>query len=407
MSEIRAVCYLVAVRHLFAALLLSLVAGPACGPGPGEFPEESLSPSSPRDFLLTEGGDTTSVLVDKALYLRGTLPTDPEAPVGEQTRSAMEQLGKALNAAGLDHSHVVSCHVHLSDMEEYSNMNSVYGSFFSEGSYPARTTIEVPGIEGGADVLLMCVAHADSSEISVVRPPEEEIPAAMGPYSPAVVAGSRVYLSGQGGRNPVTGMLADTPEDQAAQTLETIGVILTAAGLGPGHAVHLGAYLPPGTDSATVDEALAAVFEAGGAPGRVNMPLTRLPGDIAVEITVVAAKDDYITRLFMHDQPPSATFSPVSLTGNVAYTSASPGTGDTFQAQFRNALEAQRSALQLAFLDLANVVRVIAYLTDLSDLPEFRSLLAEAFPEKRPAVVAVQARNPTDVGVSLEMIAVK
>lgn len=400
------VCYLVAVRHLFAALVV-LVAGLACSSAPDESPAETAAPLSPRTFLENQDGETISVLAGETLYLSSIAPTDTQAPIGDQTRSAMEQLGEALQQAGLEYSQVVSCHVHLNDMDNYAGMNSVYGSFFQEGSYPARTTVEVPGLPNGAGVLLMCVAYSDPAEISVVRPPEDKIPAAMGPYSSAVRARNRVYLSGQGGRNPTTGEISDTADGQAGQTLRTIGVILGAAGLGYDNAVQVSSYFPPESDPEAINGAFEAVFSPGGAPSHSHVPLSRLPGDIAVEITVVAAEDSYITRLFMHDQAPSAVSSPVSLTGGVAYTSAMSGTGETFQEQFHNLVETQGAALRLASLDLPNVVRVVAFLSDLENLEELRTLLSNTFPENAPALAAVQARNPPGSMVSLEMIAVQ
>ena len=400
------VCYVDPVKHV-AALFVALAAGLACSPSVEESLPGGSASRSPRQFLQNEDGSTLAVSAGETVYLSAIYPADTEAPIGDQTRSAMERLGAALQTAGLDYSQVVSCHVHLADMESYADMNSVYGSFFSEGGYPARTTVEVPGLPEGAGVLLMCIGYRDADGILVVRPPEDEIPPAMGPYSPAVRAGNMVYLSGQGGRDPVTGELPDSAAGQAARTLETIGVILGAAGLGYENAVQASTYFPPATDPASVTGALGAIFSPGGAPSHSSVPLTRLPGDIAVEITVLAAADNYITRLFMHDQAPGSASSPASLTGGTAYSSAMPGEGDTFQEQVRDAVSTQAEALGLAFLGLPDVVRVVAYLSDLADLPELRALLTEAFPEGVPALAAIQTHSPPGSMVSLEMIAVK
>lgn len=400
------VCYVEAVKHLTAAIA-AVAAGLACSPATNEPSSGDAATMSTRQVFQDQDGDTIGVLAGKTLYLGAIAPIDIRAAIGDQTRSAMEQLGEALQVASLDYSQVVSCHVHLSDMENYADMNSVYGSFFQEGSYPARTTIEMPGLPDGAGVLLMCVAYSDAAEISVIRPSEDEIPPAMGPYSPAVRAGSRIYLSGQGGRNPATGEIADSADGQAEQTLRTVGVILGAAGLGYDNAVLASSYFPPATDEKSVNGAFEAIFSPGGAPSQSNVPLSRLPGDIAVEITVVAAEDSYITRLFMHDQPPTAVSSPVSLSGGVAYTSAMPGTGETFSEQVLNAVDTQETVLRLASLGLANVVRVVAYLSDLDNLSELRDLLAQEFPDGTPALATVQTLNAPGSLVSLEMIAVQ
>lgn len=341
------------------------------------------------------------------LYLSGIGPADGGAAIADQTASAMDSLGMTLEEAGLDYPNLVSCHVHLADMNDYADMNSVYGSYFPPGQFPARTTVEVPGLPDEAGILLMCVAYSDSSEIEVVRPPESEIPPAMGPYSPAVRAGDTVYLSGQGGRNPSTGEIAESAGEQARQTLASIGSILNAAGLNYSNTVLASSYFPPSATVEEIDQTFESVFDIGGAPSRTNVPLSRLPGDIAVEITLIAVRDNYLTRLFMHDRPPTAISSPASTSNGVAYVSAANGQGVTFRDQFQDALAKQASALHLALMDLPHVVRMTVYLNDLANMEEVGGLLTEAFPQGVPAYSALKAIHPANSGVTVDMIAVE
>lgn len=392
-------------RLLPALLVILLWAG--CSAPPEDAGSIGAAPESPRQVFRDENGTVLGLQVGETLYLSATGPEDPQGPIDAQTRSAMERMGETLGKAGLDYSHVVSCHVHLSDMDNYADMNSVYGSFYEESRYPARTTLELPGLPQDAGVLLMCIAYADSTEISVITPPAEEIPPAMGPYSPAVRAGSTVYLSGQGGRNPMTGELPPAAADQAENTIETIGTILEAAGLTFDNALLSSTYVPPSTNQTDVDAVLAASFTPGGAPSGARVGLSRLPSDIAVEITFIAADDNYITRLFTHNEPPNPVSSPASLSGNAVYTSAMSGVGATFEEQFEAALAKHSTALGHALMDLTHVVRVIAYLADLEDLQELRSLVSSKFPSSEPALVAVEVRHPEGTDVALEMIATK
>ena len=291
-------------------ILLAALICAACSPDATEDAGTPVRSTTEREAIRDEDGRTLAVLAGKTLYLSGVQPSDVSAPIAGQTTAAMGRLGQTLERAGLDYSHVVSCHVHLADMDHYSDMNSVYGSFFDEGGYPARTTLEVAGLPEGAGILLMCIAYSDATEIEVVRPPETEIPPAMGPYSPAVRAGRTIYLSGQGGRNPTTGELADSTSEQAEQTLRTIGTILEAAGLAYDNTVLANSYFPPASEAGAIDSAYEDIFDPGGAPSRANVALSRLPGDIAVEITFVAVNDNYVTRLFMHNQVPVGDFQP-------------------------------------------------------------------------------------------------
>ena len=394
------------MKPVLPVIVAGILACSACSPDTEPVAETS-PPETPRQSFRDANGRTVALMAGQTLYLSAMSPEDAGAPIADQTGSAMDRLGKILAMAGLEYRHVVSCHVHLSDMDNYADMNSVYGSYFPAGGYPARTTLEVPGLPEGAAVLLMCMAYADASEIEVIRPPEDRIPAAMGPYSPAVRAGNTFYLSGQGGRDPATGELAETAGGQAERTLATIGIILDAAGLDFDNAVLAATYSPASAEQDAIDSALAGVFSPGAAPSRANVILSRLPGDIAVEITVIAVDDSYVTRLFIHDQPPTASSSPASLSGGVAYMSAMPGSGATFREQFLGALQLHESALGLALMQLPDVVRITAYLSDLGDLQELRSLVSEAFPESEPALTAFQAHTPDGAAVVLETIAVQ
>lgn len=392
-------------RTLPALLVILLSA--ACSPSPEGSGSVSAPPESPRQVFRDENGTVLALQVAKTLYLSAVGPADPQAPIDAQTRSAMESMGGILGKAGLDYSNVVSCHVHLSNMDNYADMNSVYGGFYEEGRYPARTTLEVPGLPQDGGVLLMCIAYADSSELSVIKPSPDQIPPAMGPYSPAVRAGRTVYLSGQGGRDPQTGELPQAPSDQAEQSLRTIRTILAAADLTFDNVLLASTYAPPSTDHADIDAVLADSFSPGGAPSGARVGLSRLPGDIAVEITFIAADDNYITRLFMHNEPPNSVSSPASLSSGVVYTSAMAGDGATFQSQFESALAKHTTALDHALMDLTQVARVVAYLADLDNLPELQSLVSSAFPESEPALIALEVRHPEGTDLALEMIAVK
>src|SRR5215510_2836689 len=64
----------------------------------------------------------------------------------------------------------------------------------------------------------------------------------IGPYSPGVLAGDFLYVSGQGGRD-ADGKLPDTIEGQARQTLQNVKAIVEAAGLTLEHVVYCQVYL--------------------------------------------------------------------------------------------------------------------------------------------------------------------
>ena len=114
-------------------------------------------------------------------------------------------------------------------------------------------------------------------------------PAAIGPYSQAIVAAGLVHCSGQVAIDPATGAVEEG--DVAAQTervLQNLSAVLEAAGSGPGHVVKCNVYLIDMGDFAAMNEVYARFFAGGTAPARACVEVSRLPKDVRVEIDCTA-----------------------------------------------------------------------------------------------------------------------
>ena len=114
-------------------------------------------------------------------------------------------------------------------------------------------------------------------------------PAAIGPYSQAIKAGSLVFVSGQIPIDPATGSLVQG--DVAVQTrrvLQNIGEILKAAGTSMDAVVRTTVYLVDMNDFAAMNEVYGSFFSTP-APARATVQVARLPRDARVEIDVIAA----------------------------------------------------------------------------------------------------------------------
>lgn len=331
-----------------------------------------------------------AIRVGDSVFLAGQLGIPPDGGrVGDdirtQTRQAMANIGTILVADGLGHQHLVKCHVFLANMDDYAGMNEVYGSYF-DGRVPARTTVEAAAVPGGSLVEIGCIAHADSSAISVVRPPDGALPAPLGPYSAAVWAGDVLYLSGMGGQNPADRSVADDVPGEVTGTLANIGTTLKAAGLGFGEVVSAAAYVTTPGEMAGFDEAFAAPFAPQPAPGAGPVFLPRLPGPIKVELTFVAAREG-VARVHV----PLAT---------------APQAGDV-EAQTRAVLAQMRQAVESRGLSWSDVVDVRVYLSDLSDMPAMDAVYREVFPRDPPARTTVQANLQGDAKVQIGVIAAR
>ena len=84
----------------------------------------------------------------------GTFPKG----IREQTRQSLTNVKAILAAAGTDMDHVVKTTVFLSDMNNFGAMNEVYATFFTEGSYPARSAVEVARLPKDALVEIEVIA---------------------------------------------------------------------------------------------------------------------------------------------------------------------------------------------------------------------------------------------------------
>ena len=114
-------------------------------------------------------------------------------------------------------------------------------------------------------------------------------PAAIGPYSQGVRAGSLLFVSGQIPIDPSTGTLIEGDiAEQTHRVFRNIGAILEAAGASFDHVVRTTVYLADMSDFAAMNDVYGTYF-ASPAPARATVQAARLPKDARVEIDVIAA----------------------------------------------------------------------------------------------------------------------
>lgn len=116
----------------------------------------------------------------------------------------------------------------------------------------------------------------------------QKAPAAIGPYSQAVAVGNLMFLSGQIALDPESGELLEG--DVAAQTelvMKNIGAVLEAMGLTYEHLVKTTIFLASMDDFSAVNEVYGRYFEKAP-PARATVEVSRLPKDVAVEISGIA-----------------------------------------------------------------------------------------------------------------------
>ena len=113
-------------------------------------------------------------------------------------------------------------------------------------------------------------------------------PGAIGPYSQAIATDTMIYTSGQLGLTP-EGVLPETVEEQAEQSLKNIKAILEAAGSSMDKVVKTTVFLKDMNDFAVMN-GIYAKFFTEPFPARSAVQVAKLPKDGKVEIEVVAVK---------------------------------------------------------------------------------------------------------------------
>lgn len=115
----------------------------------------------------------------------------------------------------------------------------------------------------------------------------DQAPAAIGPYSQAVRAGTTVYLSGQIPLDPATGeLVAGDIQAQVRRAFDNLRAVCDAAGGSLDQVARLGLYVTDLSDFAAVNAVMAEYFDAPY-PARSTIQVSALPKAAAFEVDAV------------------------------------------------------------------------------------------------------------------------
>ncbi len=114
-------------------------------------------------------------------------------------------------------------------------------------------------------------------------------PAAIGPYSQGIAAGSTVYVSGQLPIDPATGAMPEGIQAQTAQALKNITNILAEQGMTLDNVVKTTVFLADLADFVPMNEVYGQFFSQPY-PARSAVQVAKLPKDAPIEIECIAVK---------------------------------------------------------------------------------------------------------------------
>lgn len=108
-----------------------------------------------------------AILIKGFLHTSGQIAINPETgetefdSIENETQRVMKSLEAILKEATMDFSNVIKVSIFISDMDNFSKINKIYGSYFDEKNAPARETIQVARLPKDANVEISLIAYQE------------------------------------------------------------------------------------------------------------------------------------------------------------------------------------------------------------------------------------------------------
>ena len=105
-----------------------------------------------------------AVIANGFMYISGQVGMNPKTgkiikdSISDETDQVMKNLSSILNEASISFENVVKTTIFLSDMNDFSLVNEVYGKYFDEDTAPARETVQVSKLPLGVNVEISMIA---------------------------------------------------------------------------------------------------------------------------------------------------------------------------------------------------------------------------------------------------------
>ncbi|MEP7363332.1 MAG: RidA family protein [Acidobacteriota bacterium] len=203
-----------------------------------------------------------------------------------------------------------------------------------------------------------------------------------GPYSPGVVQGDYLYVSGQGPRD-ANGKYGDTPEANMRQALRNIRAIVEAGGMTMKHVTFAHVYLHSSVPKSEMEKVWKETFPKNP-PKLLVFAAHRMPLDIPVEINAIAVNDlakKKASKMKLPDQNSKAGCH--KATGGILCT-ASVTTAATVEEQTKLTFEQLGTALAVAGYKLSDVVATNVQLDSVDDFAKMNGVYGTFFPKDSP-----------------------
>ncbi|MDR0801190.1 RidA family protein [Fluviicola sp.] len=109
------------------------------------------------------GPYSQAIVSGNTVYVSGQIPLNPftgeleTASIEDATHRILKNIETLLNEAGLTLDHIVKCSIFMTDLGQFSEMNTVYSSYFLNVP-PARETVQVSRLPMNVPIEISCIA---------------------------------------------------------------------------------------------------------------------------------------------------------------------------------------------------------------------------------------------------------
>jgi 2-iminobutanoate/2-iminopropanoate deaminase len=382
---------------------------PASGQAPAK---KFITPNGKRPTGLFAPG----VIVGKTLYVAGKGDYKPDENTEGKVKNCLNEVHKTLVMAGMDFKNVVQTYIYLEDHDQYAEVNKHYAEFFPDDP-PARTTLGVAQVPGPSRLEITCVAYSDLAEKKRIGEPPANLP-----FSPGILAGDTLYISGKGDQLPGGGH-PEAFEVQVRQAMRNVEATLKQAGLDFRHVVMTNVFLDRRENLVVADRVYNEFFEDGSEPACSTSFVDWIPGGSHVEVTCIATTD-LSTRKVV--RPPGMKLgpleggvagSPAVWAGNTLYISAFSGALPTAATaaegvgdQVRQMAKSHSLVLDDAGLKLDDIVAGFVYLADMKDYDAMNKIYREYYsrgPGVRTCLMPGSANETSNIRVQASFVAAR
>ena len=105
-----------------------------------------------------------AVIAGNYIFISGQIALNPESgqlitdEIKKETTQVMENLKAILSEASLTFENIVKTTIFLSSMDDFADVNEIYGSYLNDSTAPARETVQVSKLPVGVNVEISMIA---------------------------------------------------------------------------------------------------------------------------------------------------------------------------------------------------------------------------------------------------------